>query len=200
MGLSKEATGMIAKTRHYIRDSKCQLLSIYHSIFASHMTYGCQVWGLCQNKYTKKIQTLQNRAVRLISFAYESPVHIHTVDLYKQQKLLKFSDLVTLKNLLFVHDYLNKSVPDCFDGYFILEKDLYHQNTRNAVNSKLFKPYRDSTKYGLKSFKLTTISSWNELCDAHPNCNFPTLSKSKFKNLVINHFLESYTHNSLEFV
>ena len=93
------------------------------------MTYGCQVWGLSHNKYTKKIQTLQNIVVRLITFAYESPVHIHTVDLFKKLKLLKLCDLVTLKNLLFVHDYLSKSVPDCFDGYFILEKDLYPQST-----------------------------------------------------------------------
>ena len=93
----QRATGMIAKTRHYIRDSKSQLLSLYHSIFASHMTYGCQVWGLNQNKFTKKIQTLQNRAIRLITFAYDSPVHIHTVDLYKELKLLKLCDLVTLK-------------------------------------------------------------------------------------------------------
>ena len=108
----QRATGMIAKTRHFIKDSKSQLLSLYHSIFASHMTYGCQVWGLCQNKYTKKLQTLQNRAVRLITFAHESPVHIHTVDFFKQLKLLKLCDFVTLKNLLFVHDYLSKSVPD----------------------------------------------------------------------------------------
>ena len=50
----QRATGMIAKTRHYIRDNPSQLLSLYHSIFSSHMIYGCQTWGLVENKYTKK--------------------------------------------------------------------------------------------------------------------------------------------------
>ena len=49
----QRALGMIAKTRHYLKDSLSQLLSLYHSIFSSHMIYGCQTWGLVTNKYTK---------------------------------------------------------------------------------------------------------------------------------------------------
>ena len=101
---------MIAKTRHYLKDNESHLLSLYHSIFSSHMIYGCQVWGLNANKYTNKIQTLQNRALRLITFAFSSPNHVHTAELYNKLKLLKFGDLVTFKNLIFVHDYLSKSV------------------------------------------------------------------------------------------
>ena len=147
------------------------------------MIYGCQVWGLNANKYTNKIQTLQNRALRLITFAFSSPNHVHTAELYKKLKLLKFGDLVTFKNLMFVHDYLSKSVPKCFDGYFILQKEMYPQGTRNAINCKLYKPFRDTTSYGINSFKLKTITAWNSLCDAYPGSNFPAFTRSKFKKL-----------------
>ena len=94
----QRAVGMIAKTRHYLKDNESHLLSLYHSIFSSHMIYGCQVWGLNANKYTIKIQSLQNRALR---FAFSSPNHVHTAELYKKLKLLKFADLVSFKNLIF---------------------------------------------------------------------------------------------------
>ena len=44
----QRAIGMIAKTRHYLKNNPSQLLSLYHSIFSSHMIYGCQTWGLKQ--------------------------------------------------------------------------------------------------------------------------------------------------------
>ena len=127
------ANGMIAETRHYLKQNPSQLLSIYHSIFSSHMLYGCQTWGLTDNKYINKIQTLQNRALRLVTFA-DSPSssYHHMSPIYKDLKLLKFRDLVTLKNLLFVHDYFNKKLPESFAGYFIRSSDMHTHNTRNA--------------------------------------------------------------------
>ena len=101
---------MIAKTRHYLKDNHKQLISLYYSIFACHILYGCQIWGLNNNKFTNKIQTAQNRAIRLIAFSNSTP-HLHTINHYKNLKILKLCDLVTLKNLLFAHDYLNKKLP-----------------------------------------------------------------------------------------
>ena len=48
----RRANGMLAKIRHYT--SPDQVKSIYYAIFASHMTYGCQVWGQSfNNTYIK---------------------------------------------------------------------------------------------------------------------------------------------------
>ena len=190
----QRANGMIAKTRHYIKDSPSQLLSLYHSIFSSHMIYGCQTWGLVENKYTKKIQTLQNRALRLVSFADNSENTVHTCDLYKNLKLLKFNDLVTLKNMLFIHDYFNKKLPESFSNYFQLSKDMHGHSTRNASICHIFIPQIESVKYGRKSFKLKAITAWNALCDKFQDQNFINLSKPKLKKIIIDHLLSKYTH------
>jgi len=185
---------MIAKTHHYLKDNPKQLISLYYSIFACHILYGCQIWGLNNNRYTDKIQTAQNRAIRLIAFSDTEP-HLHTIEHYKNLKILKLCDIVTLKNLLFAHDYLNKKLPACFDGYFILDKDLYPQTTRSSSANKLFIPITEQVRYGDHSFKSRVISAWNNLCDSFPNKNLISLSHKSFKNLVTSYFLDGYTHD-----
>ncbi len=113
----RRANGMISKIRHYT--SLAQTKSIYHAIFASHMTYGCQVWGQSFNEtYIKKIQILQNNAMRLISFAPNFRDHVSPI--YKSYNILKIKDLIDLKNMLFVHDYLNNKLPESFSDFFSL--------------------------------------------------------------------------------
>ena len=71
----RRANGMLSKIRHYT--SKDQVKSIYHAIFASHMTYGCQIWGNSfNNTHINKIQTLQNNALRLITFTADFRNHV----------------------------------------------------------------------------------------------------------------------------
>ena len=57
---------MLAKVRHYVNFET--LLSIYHSIFGSHLRYACQVWGQSKTVCFFKIVSLQNRAIRMIHF------------------------------------------------------------------------------------------------------------------------------------
>ena len=186
------AKGMISKIRHYLKQNPPQLLSIYNSIFSSHMVYGCQTWGLTESKYIKKIQTLQNRALRLITFAdLPSSGYHHMAPLYKYLKLLKFRDLVSMKNFLFVHDYYNK-LPESFSSYIILSKDMHTHNTRNASLGHLFVPDTGSVKYGRNSFKLKTILSWNNICKKFPEIDFFSLSRNRFKKIIVSHFLDTY--------
>ena len=96
----RRANGMISKIRHYTLPD--QTKSIYHAIFGSHMTYGCQIWGQSFNEtYINKIQVLQNNAMRLISFATDFRDHVSPI--YGVYNLLKIKDLIDLKNILFVH-------------------------------------------------------------------------------------------------
>ena len=62
----RRANGVISKIRHFVPTKT--LLSVYHAIFASHFRYAAQTRALCNNTVTQKIQTLQNTALRLITF------------------------------------------------------------------------------------------------------------------------------------
>ena len=90
---------MLAKVRHYVNFET--LLSIYHSIFGSHLRYACQVWGRSKTVSLSKIVSLQNRAIRIIHFCSRNfPSDI----LYLTSKILLFYDLIQFINCSFVWD------------------------------------------------------------------------------------------------
>ena len=96
----KRANGMLCKARHYV--PREELLSIYYAIFSSHLVYGCQIWGQSINIFTEKVFKLQNRAMRILSFA---DFHANADPLYKLYNVLKLNDLITLQNCIFIHDF-----------------------------------------------------------------------------------------------
>ena len=42
--------------------------TLYYSLFDSHLIYGCQVWQQYQGTEFKKIETLHEKAIRIIRF------------------------------------------------------------------------------------------------------------------------------------
>jgi len=157
------------------------------------MLYGCQTYGLHENSKTKKIQTLQNRALSLITFAdHPSSPYQHHADIYKELRLLKFRDLVTLRNILFVHDFFNKNLPESFAGYFTLSRDMHSHQTRNSSRGLLYVPKTNSVRFGDHSFKLKAINAWNSVATEFPDTDFISLPKKEFKNLLVSYFLSTY--------
>ena len=191
----QRANGMIAKARHFLSNDSKAILSLYHSIFFSHMSYGCLVWGQSDSKFVKKIQVLQNNALRLITFA--DSFRDHVSHLYKDLNILKFRDYVSLQNLLFIHDYFNGKLPECFAGYFTLSSDAHDHETRTAGQGHLFVPSVESERYGRKSFKIQSILLWNNFAEKFPNDDFINLSRLKFKKLLAKHFIDNYSPNIL---
>ena len=72
---------------------------VYHSLFASYLQYGAQLWGQANKEGQNKIEVIQNQALRKISF---KKLHDPTAQLYKDLKHLKFCDIVHLQNCLFM--------------------------------------------------------------------------------------------------
>ena len=136
----RRANGMLAKIRHYT--SPDQVKSIYYAIFASHMTYGCQVWGISfNNTCIRKIQTLQNNALRIITFAPDFRDHV--TPLYANQNILKIKDLISLKNLQLIHDYFKNKLPSTFNDFYRLEEHEDSQNIEDFRLTKIPTKYRE---------------------------------------------------------
>ena len=113
----RRATGMIAKIRHYTLPD--QTKSIYHAIFGSHMTYGCQIWGQTFiESYFNKI--FKKNAMRLLSCAQYFRDHVSPI--YTNFNLLKIKDLIDLKYILFIHDYLNNKLSSSFERYISIRE------------------------------------------------------------------------------
>ena len=190
------ANGILAKARHYAPN---ELKSMYHALFSSHINYGSQVWGLTNNDCVKKVFLLQKAAIRIITF---SDFRAHTNALFKENKILKFQDRVTLDNCLFVYDSLKNKLPRCFKSYFKTLEETYSSNvrTRNSKSGCLALSSANTTTYGLKSFKRTAITVWNNFTKIfrekqvlnNENVTLLQLPRSELKKSIITHFLDSY--------
>ena len=121
------------------------------------MIYGCQIWGQNDSRFFKKIQVLQNNALRLITFAESFCDHVSQI--YKDLHNLKLRDFVMLQNLLMVHDFFAKNLPESFAGYFLLSSDMHGHKTRNAARGQIFVPSTNSTRYRRNSIQLKSILS-----------------------------------------
>ena len=65
------------------------------SIFYSHLIYGCNVWGLTTEENFKKIEILQKKCVKIMSF---SDFNSHTNQLFMDLKLLKVRNIIDLQH------------------------------------------------------------------------------------------------------
>ena len=85
-------------------------------------------------------------------------------------------------------------IPEKFNEFVLTEPTMKPQE--NLIPGQIYKPEYDTVKYGRDSFKCSSITSWNNLNKKYflinPQNNFITLSRSKFKELIVEEFLSKY--------
>ena len=190
------ANSMLCKVRHFV--DKQTLRSIYFSIFSSHLTYACQIWGQIGTPYISKIISLQKIALRIITF---SPFRSPTSALFPELLILKFQDFVNISNCLFVFDHLHNNLPNSISNFFTKESDIHPYRTRNNELGKLNVPRIYTNKYGKFSFKHQCILNWNSslsncqsLLDNSHNSTLTIndISKNQHKKLLYKIFFSTY--------
>ena len=181
------AIGMLSKIRHYVQNN--MLRSIYYAIFSSLMTYGSIIWGQAQNIHTNRINILQNRAIRSISYA--SPRESSN-PLYYTTNILKFIDNVKLQNFLFIYDTLNGRLPTILN-YLFEPSNLQHKYPTNFSGQHQIALFKANTlSYGLNSIKYKAVSFWNIVVKKFPNKKLMNHKRNYCKLLVSKFLLELY--------
>ena len=99
---------MLCKLRQYVNETTIK--SIYYAIFHSHLSYVCTAWG--QNLNPKhRINLPQKKAMRIISFVrYDA----HALPIFAKLNIIKFSDLISLCNCLFIYKHFISKSPLVF--------------------------------------------------------------------------------------
>ena len=119
---------MLPKLHHFV--SKDTFLSVYYGIFHSHLSYICLVW--CQVKFSlNRITLLRKRAIRVLHFA---TCKDHTCPLFHRYKVLKFVDLVSLENCVFVHKYFKNDAFSSFSNHLKRTASSHSCCTRSVSN------------------------------------------------------------------
>ena len=201
--------GILAKLKNFL-DVKL-LSNIYYSLVYSHLSYGIQAWGSACPTELKKIKTLQNKAVRIMSGnkyyqTYGEPaVPLPSADpLYKSLDILKFDDIFRLNISSFIYQTLDGESPPIFNEWFTYSHDVHFHATRNdteivrdhyfdvgtEVPTTSLRPIRSNlVNYGDKLIKVNGPLIWNRLPHNIRECT----SIFIFKNHLKKHFLSQYT-------
>ena len=152
-------------------------LTLYNSIFRSHMEFGILAWGgVAQNKL-KKITNLQKKCVRNVA---NKLFRSHTDPIFSSLGILKFKDLFRVNCSIFVHKYLNGKLPESFVDKFT----PFHEP--NRTNSLIIGNPKSQSLNSYPTNFLPKIWNTNSL-DLKNNS-----SLNSFKNNLIKTVLSSY--------
>ena len=179
------ANAMLSKIRHYVPENT--LISIYYAIFSSLMTYGSIIWGQVQNSNIKRINTLQNKALRIINFA--SYRHSAT-PLYEKSKILKFEDNIKIQNFLYVHDSLKGTLPSVHNNIFEANKDIHNYPTTCSNQHQLALDKVKTQTFGINSIKYQATTFWNEIVNKFPEENLQNQNR-KICKAFLTEYLQS---------
>ena len=149
--------------REYL--SKKEIQAIYYALVYSRIKYGINIYGQAGITKIKKIQTLQNQLLKVLS---EKKYRYPTLKLHKELDLLVFEDLAKQELLTFVHNYFSNCLPPVFDNYF--DRFDHPHETRNGPNTIIIK--RHSTEIAAASVLVKGAKLWNDL-----DISYKTLTK-----------------------
>ena len=152
----------------------CKLgkLTIYHSFIMSNLNYCPLAWHFCSEQNTKKLEKIQERALRFIYDDYCS----------NYDELLSKSSLPTLKlrrmraMAIQVFNILHKESPVYLHDLINVK---HHSYSFRYTNTAVLPQVRTTT-YGLKSFRFSAAKLWNSL----PNEFRSIASFNQFKNVI----------------
>ena len=152
------SNGILSKLRHFT--SKETLISVYYSLFYSHILYGCPVWSLTALYNINYISILQKKCIRIINFL---PINSHTNNLFIDNKLLKLQDIFKVEVMKLVCDFKNNNLPEDLSHLFTLNSEINKYPTRNVCNEGLFIPKIITTNFGINSLKYSAPTLWNSI-------------------------------------
>ena len=154
-------------------------------------------WQNRPNNYPSK-----KKAIRLMTFSHYLA---HTSTLFKELKLLKLPDIISMSNILFTHSTINNRSPAIFNNFFkfkdINKRQISQHNKFSTLNGALEMPiYKTSS--GLKSIQFICVVEWNQIHRKLSNENFLKYQENNFwlklisnktlKNLLKPNFLDNY--------
>ena len=166
------AVGILYK----MKKSNCPkniLVSLYHSLFHSHMNYGICLYGLGKAHYTSKIFLMQKRAIRLISNAGFTA---HTKPLFSDLKILNFEKSINYQLSLLMWEHDHGDLPQCFSIFFKKTSDVHKYCTRSSSKNSLSQNILVNTDiHGKKMLKFLGPRVFNKIVDL----DIYKMSKSK---------------------
>ena len=188
--LSKDLVKIISAFK-IVRDwvPRTEKMKLYYAYFHSKLQYGLEIYGSSANKFIRKLEVLQHKALKAL-FKLDSLTPSRK--LYSEFKVLSVTDLYSFKIAKFVHNQLNDDRNNVFSDYFSTIADYNdndeYPNTRNRENIHINKT---RTVKGGKMVKIVGGKVWNLLIDKTEE-DLRHKSTFQFNKIIKNYYLKSY--------
>ena len=160
---------------------KCKR-QLYFAFAFSKICYGIEVYGNTSKHNLNKIQTLQNKILKIL---YNRDWFTPTNILHKELRLLKITDIQKLSTAKFVYKQRKNELPEIFNDYFKSRNQIHSINTRHANHLHLIKV---KSKFGSNTMKYRGVKVYNEL----PNNIINSSTTKSFKKHVTNWYISKY--------
>ena len=123
-----------------------------------------------------------------------APFNSHTNDLFADNNILKFKDIIQMEQIKIVYEFKNKNLPVELHNLFRLNSDVHSHFTRNVANEGLHIPIIYITNFGEKSLKYSAAVIWNRFNEQHKDIiNFKSIGA--LRDYLKNFFLSVYKIN-----
>ena len=139
---------------------KESLISLYRTMVEPYLRYCNNIWGKCGATLIGKLQTLQNKAARIITNAtYDNT---DNAKLLRQLNWLNVPQLIDFETASLMYKIENGLVPAHLKQIFVKSEDLHSYDTRSA-NSGNFRLPKRRLNIGQTAFSFHGASLWNQL-------------------------------------
>ena len=162
------------------------LITLYHSLFHSHLLYCPTIVSCTSNKNIDKITKLQKKAIRI---ATNSPYNAHTQPIFQHYNILPYPKIVAQQQLHFMHAHHYNYLPPSFNNMWQTNatRDTQH-NLRNAHEYTTPRiNYASLKKFPLFSFPTT----WNNAGPSKYHSNSFTF-RTALRNELQDHIPPTY--------
>ena len=123
----------------------------------SYLRYGNIAWGNATKTTLELLKKLQNRIIRIMTFAPFGRVDLEPV--YLDLKILGLPELHFLEKAKFMHKYHNGKLPSLFNNYFETNQTVSHSYNLRRIN--YFRPILSN--YAEKMIKHNGLAIWNSI-------------------------------------
>ncbi len=153
-------------------DQECKLL-IYNTFIFSNFNYCSSIWHFCNVTCSKKIEKIQERALRYIYNDYASSYYSL---INKSSKSILYINRLRVI-LQFVYKILHRNVPSYLYDMCMLDDTVYETRMHCKIIQRKFK----TITHGYKSFSYQGAKLWNLLPNNMKECT----SFKMFKSLIM---------------
>ena len=152
------ANGILSKLRYNAPRHVC--LNVYYSIFYSHLIYGSTVWGLTSETNIRKIEKLQEKCAKILTF---SNFNSDPDPAINELRLTRVRDVIEIQQLKLAYEFCNKLLPDDLYSLFTYSRDTQttNMNLNSNINNHLRIPPIHSVNSGNLSLRFKCTQLWN---------------------------------------